>query len=168
MTTDPKAKMLATAILIATTAHVGQFDKGGHPYILHPLAVMYDMRSKGFDIETQCIAVLHDVLEDCPEWTVERLLAEGISMEVIDGLLLMCHAPGVGYFEYIEAMRHSIRALRVKRGDLRHNMDPTRQKGLRPKDFDRMVKYQKAYAMVNMLIENFVTVESFKKEHCEQ
>jgi (p)ppGpp synthase/HD superfamily hydrolase len=165
MTTELKSRMLSKAILIATTAHDGQFDKGGHPYILHTLAVMYDMRSKDFDIETQCIAVLHDVLEDCPEWTPERLAEEGMSTEVITGLMLMCHTPSADYFDYIESMKHDIRVLRVKQGDLKHNMDPSRQKGLRQKDFDRMVKYQKAYALVKALIANFITIETFKKDH---
>ncbi len=31
---------LERAIDIATEAHAGQFDKGGEPYILHPLRVM--------------------------------------------------------------------------------------------------------------------------------
>lgn len=31
---------LEKAIIIATKVHSGQVDKGGHPYILHPLAVM--------------------------------------------------------------------------------------------------------------------------------
>ena len=31
---------LEKAIIIATKTHSGQVDKEGHPYILHPLAVM--------------------------------------------------------------------------------------------------------------------------------
>ena len=160
-----KQAMLAKAIEIATLAHAGQFDKGGHPYILHTLHVMHKIRNKDYDIETQCIAVLHDVLEDNKLWTVERLLAEGISPEVIDGLILMRHDSGVDYFDYIEAMKHNIRVLRVKMVDLKHNMDPARMKGLRSKDFDRMVKYQKAYALVKQLISNYITIETFKQEN---
>jgi len=35
-----KYEQLAEAIKIATNAHAGQFDKGGKPYILHPLHLM--------------------------------------------------------------------------------------------------------------------------------
>jgi len=36
---------LERAIAIAATAHAGQVDKGGAPYILHPLKVMLRMSS---------------------------------------------------------------------------------------------------------------------------
>lgn len=162
---NEKHAMLASAIRIATLAHHGQFDKGGHPYILHPLAVMYNMRQQGFDIETQCIAVLHDVLEDNAEWTVERLVEEGMSKEVIDGLILMRHDKGVDYFEYIEGMKHNIRTLRVKKGDIEHNSDIRRLKGLRAKDFERLQKYSKAYVLVQKLIDAYITIETFKQEN---
>ncbi len=32
--------MLEKAIILATKAHTGQLDKGGNPYILHPIRVM--------------------------------------------------------------------------------------------------------------------------------
>lgn len=32
---------LAEALEIAFNAHKGQFDKGGQPYILHPLRLMF-------------------------------------------------------------------------------------------------------------------------------
>lgn len=166
MTTETiKQTMLAKAIVIATLAHEGQFDKGGNPYILHPLTVMYNMRQQGFDIETQCIAVLHDVMEDNPNWTVARLAEEGMSKEIIAGLILMVHNSGVDYFDYIEAMKHNIRTLRVKKGDIEHNFDIRRLKGLRQKDFDRLEKYSKAYVLVQKLIDNYITIENFKKEN---
>lgn len=52
--------MLDKAILIASTAHQGQMDKAGEPYILHPLRVMFTRRT---ETERIC-AVLHDVIED--------------------------------------------------------------------------------------------------------
>lgn len=158
-------KMLAAAIRIATEAHDGQFDKGGHPYILHTLTVMFNVRNRGYDIVTQSIAVLHDVLEDCPEWTVERLLSEGISQEVIDGLLLMVHNASVPYFEYIENMKHNLRVMHVKHADIEHNFDVRRLKGVRPKDSERLDKYAKAYKLIETLISSYTTIENFKKEN---
>ena len=51
-----KGEMLSKAILIATLAHEGQFDKGGNPYILHPLTVLHKLKSK--DEDEQAAAVL--------------------------------------------------------------------------------------------------------------
>lgn len=64
---------LERAIVIAAEAHAGITDKGGAPYILHPLRMMMDLTSA----EERIVAVLHDVCEDCPGWTFERLRGEG-------------------------------------------------------------------------------------------
>ena len=48
---------------IATEAHQGQFRRGGSiPYIEHPRAVVSRV---GDDLDTQVVAWLHDVVEDC-------------------------------------------------------------------------------------------------------
>ena len=48
------------AMLIAYNAHHGQFDKGGYPYINHPIHLAEQMEN---EIEC-CVALLHDVVED--------------------------------------------------------------------------------------------------------
>jgi len=58
---------LEKAIKIAVEAHMGQVDKGGNPYILHPLRVMLSLNSE----EERIVGVLHDVVEDCEGWTWE-------------------------------------------------------------------------------------------------
>lgn len=57
---------LERAIAIAAEAHAGQADKGGAPYILHPLRVMLAMSGD----DERIAAVLHDVCEDCPAWSL--------------------------------------------------------------------------------------------------
>lgn len=44
-------RMLEKAIIIAASAHQDQVDKGGNPYILHPLAVMLSLED---EIERIC------------------------------------------------------------------------------------------------------------------
>jgi len=66
---------LERAIVIAAEAHAGMTDKAGAPYILHPLRMMLDLTS----VEERIVAILHDVCEDCPGWTFERLRDEGFS-----------------------------------------------------------------------------------------
>lgn len=51
---------LERAIEIARKAHEGQSDKGGAPYITHPLRVM----ERAGPEEAKMAAVLHDVVED--------------------------------------------------------------------------------------------------------
>ena len=53
-------KDLNHAIILATEAHKDQVDRGGQPYIFHPLRVMLSVSS----IEEKIVAVLHDVVED--------------------------------------------------------------------------------------------------------
>ena len=48
------------AMKIAYTAHHGQVDKGGVPYIFHPIHLAELMK----DEYTTCVALLHDVVED--------------------------------------------------------------------------------------------------------
>ena len=93
-------KMLGLAIEIAVAAHKGQVDKGGFPYILHPLHLMNQLM---FDLELATIAVLHDVVEDS-KWSLEALKAQGFSARVIAALGLLTHHKGDSYSEYIAKM----------------------------------------------------------------
>ena len=139
--------MLAIAIRIAAISHEKQLDKGGNPYILHPLAVMTNLRTN--DQELMAIAVLHDVIEDDANWTCEKLAAEGMSNRVLEALTCLTHSKAESYEDYIKRISTNRDATRVKLEDLSHNMDLKRMKGLREKDFERMVKYTKAFAFLS-------------------
>jgi (p)ppGpp synthase/HD superfamily hydrolase len=134
--------MLAKAIHIASEAHLNQTDKGGKPYILHPLWVMDRVRHLGEDY--MIVAVLHDVVEDS-DWTVEKLANEDFNLKVISALLLLTHHESQSYDDYIKAIANDRIAREVKLRDLEHNSKITRLKGLRKKDFDRLEKYHRAY-----------------------
>ena len=135
---------LGTAINIASNAHLGQLDRGGNPYILHPLWVMHKLRHLG--TKYMIVAVLHDVVEDT-DVTYEDLKPHGFNFEIIEALKLLDHSDtSVPYEEYIEKLATNCIAREVKLRDLEHNSKITRLKGLKQKDFDRLVKYQKAYA----------------------
>jgi (p)ppGpp synthase/HD superfamily hydrolase len=65
------------ALAVALEAHAGQTRKGSRaPYAIHPLHVALIAARWGCDDETLQAALLHDVVEDCPEWPAERLRAE--------------------------------------------------------------------------------------------
>lgn len=134
--------MLGRAIEIAATAHAGQVDKGGKPYILHPLWVMDRVRHLGEDY--MIAGVLHDVVEDS-DWTLDALSAEGFSQEVVRAMMFLTHLENDEYDDYIRALSFNDIAKAVKLRDLEHNTKVTRLKGLRQKDFARLEKYHKAY-----------------------
>lgn len=73
---------LERAIQMAAEGHSGQTDKGGAPYVLHPLRVMLGVTTN----EERIVAVLNDLVEDCPGWSFERLREEGFSERVLTAL----------------------------------------------------------------------------------
>ena len=137
-----KGEMLGTMLVIATNAHAGQFDRGGAPYILHPLKVMHYLKSD--DEELMSMALGHDVIEDTAV-TYQDLRSAGISERVIAGIRALTKQPGQTYEEYKTGVFASEDAMRVKLADLRHNTDIRRLKGVTEKDIARMAKYHMFY-----------------------
>jgi (p)ppGpp synthase/HD superfamily hydrolase len=152
-----KGEMLAKMLVIATNAHAGQFDKGGNPYILHPLKVMHYLKSD--DEELMCIALGHDVIEDCSAKKIfvdgaEKVISytmfreEGLSERVIAGIKGMTKVPGQTYEEYKEGVFANIDSMKGKAADLRHNSDIRRLKGVTEKDIARIAKYMQFYSEI--------------------
>jgi len=137
-----KGEMLDRMLVLCTNAHHGQFDKGGRPYILHPLRVMSFLKTD--DEELQCIALGHDVIEDT-KTTYKDLTEAGISQRVQDGIRALTKVPGETYDEYKERVFASKDAMMVKMCDLRHNSDIRRLKGVTEKDIARIAKYHQFY-----------------------
>ena len=136
-------QMLNKAIVLAATHHDGQFDKSGLPYILHVMKVMHYLKSN--DEELNCIAVLHDIIEDT-SCTFQDLIDAGMSERVECGVRLLTKQRGQRYMEeYLDGIASNPDAIRVKMADLRHNMDVRRLKGVTDKDMQRIAKYSRAY-----------------------
>lgn len=137
-----KSAMLSNMLRIATNAHEGQFDKGGKPYILHPLKVMHYLKTD--DVELQCIALGHDLLEDTDVTSLD-LMDAGMTYRIIEGIQALTKISGQTYEEYKDRVFSNTDAMKVKLCDLRHNTDIRRLKGVTEKDVARMVKYYKFY-----------------------
>lgn len=116
-------EMTRKAMNIAYSAHHGEKDKGGFPYIFHPIHLAEQMDTE----ETVCIALLHDVVEDT-EMTFEDLGKEGFSNEILDALRLLTHEKSEDYLTYVQRINDSknLNAIKVKLADLRHNGDSNR------------------------------------------
>ena len=116
-------------------------DKAGKPYIEHLEAVARMVESD--DEEVIAIALLHDLLEDCEDWTVERV-ARQISPRVADALNYLTKE-GNDYFWYISQIKKNRDAVLVKIADLKHNMDVSRLETLGDYEIKRLRKYHAAY-----------------------
>ena len=133
--------MLDKMLSLAAQAHEGQFDKGGTPYFLHPIAVM-NMLPSWVDDEIKQIAIGHDLLEDTSV-TYYDLRSMGFSSRVADGIWTLTKTPSMCKDAYRKNVLSSIDAMLVKYCDLRHNSDLTRLKGVKDKDIQRLANYAK-------------------------
>lgn len=143
-----KGEMLNRMLVLATSRHAGQFDRGGNPYILHPLKVMYYLKTD--DEELQCIALAHDLVEDTGT-TYAELREIGFTDRIIDGIAALTKVPGETYDEYKVRVKANPDAVRVKMCDLRHNTDVRRLKGVTEKDLARMEKYHRFFMELKLM-----------------
>ena len=129
------------AMNLAYSAHHGQYDKGGVPYIFHPIHLAEQMDD---EIST-CVALLHDTVEDT-DVTLEELAAI-FPREIVEAVDLLTHREGVEYFDYVRAIKANPVAVKVKLADLAHNGDPKRicNQGNAEK---RRIKYAAARAIL--------------------
>ena len=136
------------AVMIAQEAHKGQMDKGGNPYIEHPLHVASQVET----LELKMIAVLHDTLEDS-SLTAADLVEAGLPEEVVEAIVVLTHEDGneEAYLDYIQRVAGNKLAARVKKEDLKHNMDMSRIQSPTEKDRKRCAKYKKALRLLEEL-----------------
>lgn len=137
---------LERAIEIAARAHAGAVDKGGAPYILHPLRVMLAQASN----EARIVAVLHDDVEDC-DVTIDDLRSEGFTQAVLDGILSVTKRPGESYSAFVARAGANRLGRAVKLADLADNSDLARLPSPTERDLARMDKYRKAIAQLRSL-----------------
>jgi (p)ppGpp synthase/HD superfamily hydrolase len=131
---------LMNAIRIAMSAHDGQIDKTGQPYILHPLRVMLMGKTE----QERIVGVLHDVIEGCPDWPKERLSLH-FSAEIMAALESVTKRDGESYEDFVLRAKANPIGREVKMNDLADNMDPGRLAKLPVEQRERLkAKYQKA------------------------
>lgn len=131
---------LQRAIEIAVEAHAGQTSRDGLPYVLHPLRIMLQMRN---DTE-RTVAVLHDVVEDNPEWPLARLAAEGFDDAVVQAVDGLSRRDGESYEAFVRRAAQNPLARTIKLADLRDNMNIERLPVLGARDCERLERCHKA------------------------
>jgi (p)ppGpp synthase/HD superfamily hydrolase len=122
------APALEQARQIAWLAHDGQTAKYGPPvpYIQHVMRVVANVDTD----EARIVAWLHDVVEDNPAWSFDRLAHHGIPSHLVVAVAVLTRFKDVPYDEYI---RHIVAsgnhtAVQVKIADINDHllfMDPS-------------------------------------------
>ena len=150
---------LEKAIKIAVEAHTGQVDKGGNPYILHPLRVMLSLDTE----EERIVGVLHDVVEDCEGWSWERLKEQGCSDKIIEALKSVSKTleeekqfkemddpdeKMEHYLQFIQRAKTNKIGRNVKAADIRDNLDISRIDDITERDINRLNRYKKALSIL--------------------
>ena len=138
---------LERAIAIAAEAHAGQIDKAGAPYVLHPLRMMLSVSS----IDERIVAVLHDVREDCAEWTFDRLRSEGFSNRIIEALQSVTKREAEDYDDFVRRSAANPIGRRVKLADLHDNCDLSRIAAPSERDLQRIEKYRRAIDLIGRI-----------------
>jgi (p)ppGpp synthase/HD superfamily hydrolase len=136
---------LERAIAIAAEAHAGQVDKAGAPYVLHPLRMMLRVSSS----EERIVAVLHDVCEDCPGWSFDRLKTEGFSDRILAALDSVTKREGEDYESFVRRAAADPIGRSVKLADLSDNCDLSRIAAPSERDYERIEKYRRAIDLIN-------------------
>lgn len=137
--------MLKKALEIAKIAHAGQVDKGGQPYIRHPVTVSKMVKGQ----RAKAVALLHDVCEDS-DVTLEDLKAAGFSKPVIAAVDAITKRKGERYRHYLMRVKQNRLATRVKIADARHNSDVSRISDYSTADVARSERYQNTIVFLKM------------------
>ena len=128
---------------LAHEAHAGQTDKAGEPYINHVARVAAAVSD---DPMAECVAWLHDVLEDCPTYELRVFLHFPRQVTRAVELLTRDGAYAADYYGFI--LTDPV-ALRVKLADIADNSDPERLAKLNPETAERLRwKYAEALRML--------------------
>ena len=116
---------------IANEAHFNQKRLSGEPFITHPINVAYILAETGFDSDTVCAALLHDVVEDTnySKEDINQIFGNVIS-NLVDGVTKMKGSDFTSKRESVIATHKKIldsitkdaRIIAIKLADRLHNM----------------------------------------------
>ena len=119
----------AQAIALAARAHIDQFRWGGQPFVTHCIRVAEAVAHLGESYAI--VGVLHDVLEDCADASVDSVgiyVAGSLVLPLrpveLDALVALTRLDGMPYLAYIDQLLASSNgiAVAVKTADLEDNL----------------------------------------------
>ncbi|MEP5255235.1 RelA/SpoT family protein [Winogradskyella rapida] len=131
--TDDDKKLIRHAFDVAVDAHKDQRRKSGEAYIFHPIAVARIVAKEiGMDATSIAAALLHDVVEDNPEYTIddmEQLFGETVA-RIVDGLTKISSLKkdmdvslqAENFRKMLLTLNDDVRVIIIKIADRLHNM----------------------------------------------
>ena len=132
LTRDDK-KLIRQAFDVAVDAHKDQRRKSGEAYIFHPIAVAKIVAQEiGLDAVSIASALLHDVVEDNPNYTIadiEQLFGETVA-RIVDGLTKISSLKkdmdvslqAENFRKMLLTLHDDVRVIIIKIADRLHNM----------------------------------------------
>ncbi|MDX1277974.1 bifunctional (p)ppGpp synthetase/guanosine-3',5'-bis(diphosphate) 3'-pyrophosphohydrolase [Oceanihabitans sediminis] len=132
LSTEDK-KLIRKAFDVAVDAHKEQRRKSGEAYIFHPIAVAKIVAQEiGLDATSIAAALLHDVVEDNEDYTVqdiERLFGETVA-KIVDGLTKIStfnadmdvSMQAENFRKMLLTLNDDVRVIIIKIADRLHNM----------------------------------------------
>ena len=127
-------KLIRKAFDVAVDAHSNQRRKSGEAYIFHPIAVAKIVASEiGLDATSIAAALLHDVVEDCPRYSIDdiqQLFGETVA-RIVDGLTkistlnkdMNVSMQAENFRKMLLTLHDDIRVIIIKIADRLHNME---------------------------------------------
>jgi len=131
--TAKEKKLIRKAFEVALDAHSDQRRKSGEAYIFHPIAVAKIVASEiGLDANSIAAALLHDVVEDCPRYTIDdiqQLFGETVA-RIVNGLTKISNIKkdmnvsmqAENFRRMLLTLHDDIRVIIIKIADRLHNM----------------------------------------------
>ncbi|WP_411894622.1 RelA/SpoT family protein [Winogradskyella sp. A2] len=126
-------KLIRHAFDVAVDAHKDQRRKSGEAYIFHPIAVAKIVAQEiGLDATSIASALLHDVVEDNPNYTIrdiEQLFGESVA-KIVDGLTKISSLKkdmdvslqAENFRKMLLTLNEDVRVIIIKIADRLHNM----------------------------------------------
>ena len=126
-------KLIRKAFEVAVDAHSNQRRKSGEAYVFHPITVAKIVASEiGLDANSIAAALLHDVVEDCPRYTIDdiqQLFGETVA-RIVNGLTKISNIKkdldvsiqAENFRKMLLTLHDDIRVIIIKIADRLHNM----------------------------------------------
>jgi len=132
LSSDDK-KLIRKAFDIAVDGHKNQRRKSGEAYVFHPISVAKIVASEiGLDATSIASALLHDVVEDSPDYTIndiEQLFGENVA-KIVNGLTKISSLKkdkdislqAENFRKMLLTLNDDVRVIIIKIADRLHNM----------------------------------------------